>query len=340
MDLDQILDVGPLLALVVAVGVLVWIVLDSRRQGYAATAYLTVAVAAVVIALFGLAFVVMPDLLGEQATTTTRFMRSLGAIAGIVALFTGGLYALRIGLPATAAGRACPRCGKATEASWDRCPYCQAVLVGSATNGPRSDPEPAAGRSAEAANQPAMPPKAADPFDPTRPAMVATGEPRSPDSAGSAARRPAPDAAPLADPGPGPSAAGMPGSQATRNLGAADPPTVRFEAARALQLAWLVFLDGPLAGATVPLGDDALIGRSGERCRIVLVDEAVSSLHARIRWQDDAFVLTDVGSTNGSFVNGEELRASRALKDGDRITFGTTRLAFMQVLSSRSRTEA
>ena len=67
------------------------------------------------------------------------------------------------------------------------------------------------------------------------------------------------------------------------------------------------------------------IGRRPE-CNIVLADPNVSRNHAEIRPQGDGFVLTDLGSTNGSKVNGDGRTAHAA--DGDELTFGNTRLRF------------
>jgi pSer/pThr/pTyr-binding forkhead associated (FHA) protein len=68
------------------------------------------------------------------------------------------------------------------------------------------------------------------------------------------------------------------------------------------------------------------IGRRPE-CNIVLADPNVSRNHAEIRPQGDGFVLTDLGSTNGSKVNGVRVE-QRMLADGDELTFGNTRLRF------------
>jgi FHA domain-containing protein len=68
------------------------------------------------------------------------------------------------------------------------------------------------------------------------------------------------------------------------------------------------------------------LGRLPE-CDIVLSDSGASRQHARIRRDDGAFVLTDLGSTNGTLVNDEAVQ-ERALEDGDRITIGETILEF------------
>jgi hypothetical protein len=64
------------------------------------------------------------------------------------------------------------------------------------------------------------------------------------------------------------------------------------------------------------------IGRLAE-CDIVVNDKGVSRRHAQIRTKDGASTLTDLGSTNGTSLNGKPVQ-SRPLNDGDRITVGTT----------------
>ncbi|HVN51134.1 MAG TPA: FhaA domain-containing protein, partial [Acidimicrobiales bacterium] len=80
-------------------------------------------------------------------------------------------------------------------------------------------------------------------------------------------------------------------------------------------------------GDRVVLGDRTLsIGRLPE-CDIVIPDSNVSRRHAEIRPTVDGFSLVDLGSTNGSKVNGERT-VQRALRDGDELVFGNTRLVF------------
>ena len=68
------------------------------------------------------------------------------------------------------------------------------------------------------------------------------------------------------------------------------------------------------------------IGRRPES-NIVLADPNVSRNHAEIRPQGDGFLLVDLGSTNGSKVNGMRVD-QRLLADGDEIMFGNTRMRF------------
>lgn len=64
---------------------------------------------------------------------------------------------------------------------------------------------------------------------------------------------------------------------------------------------------------------------------IALHDPNVSRTHAELRFDaQGVWIITDVGSTNGTFVNGHEISA-QALTEGDLITLGTTNLVFSQV---------
>ncbi|MGH7331116.1 MAG: FHA domain-containing protein, partial [Polyangiaceae bacterium] len=67
------------------------------------------------------------------------------------------------------------------------------------------------------------------------------------------------------------------------------------------------------------------IGRGAEN-RIDLVDPRVSRRHARITKSDDGVALQDLGSTNGTSVNGAEVRAPVPLGPGDVIQVGDTQL--------------
>jgi hypothetical protein len=80
-------------------------------------------------------------------------------------------------------------------------------------------------------------------------------------------------------------------------------------------------------GQTFPLGDAMVtLGRLPES-DVVVDDPGASRQHARIINSNGEFVLTDLGSTNGTLVNDEAVQ-ERVLDDGDRITIGETVLEF------------
>lgn len=81
------------------------------------------------------------------------------------------------------------------------------------------------------------------------------------------------------------------------------------------------------AGERVPLGSETvLIGRATEAA-VRLSDTSVSRRHAEIRPQGDGWVVVDLGSTNGTRVNGAVV-TERRLQDGDAITVGDAALRF------------
>jgi pSer/pThr/pTyr-binding forkhead associated (FHA) protein len=71
----------------------------------------------------------------------------------------------------------------------------------------------------------------------------------------------------------------------------------------------------------------ATVGRS-RQCDVVLDDPNVSRRHAEVRPRGGSWVVTDLGSTNGSRLNGRKLNGSEVLKPGDEIEVGTSLLTF------------
>ena len=69
------------------------------------------------------------------------------------------------------------------------------------------------------------------------------------------------------------------------------------------------------------------LGRS-RQCDVMLDDPNVSRTHAEIRPRGGSWVINDLGSTNGSRLNGRKLDGSEVLKPGDEIELGTSRLTF------------
>ncbi|HEX4406341.1 MAG TPA: DUF4388 domain-containing protein [Polyangia bacterium] len=91
----------------------------------------------------------------------------------------------------------------------------------------------------------------------------------------------------------------------------------------ARQLA-LRFISGKYQGGEFPLTDqqEIIVGRSSD-LDMVLVEDMVSRRHARIACTDAQITIEDLGSTNGTFVNGEKIKAT-TLKEGDRVLIGTS----------------
>ncbi|QGG96644.1 FhaA domain-containing protein [Actinomarinicola tropica] len=80
-------------------------------------------------------------------------------------------------------------------------------------------------------------------------------------------------------------------------------------------------------GERVVLGEYVVtIGRMPDST-VVLADPNVSRNHAEVRPQGDGYVVVDLGSTNGTRVNGVKV-TQQELRDGDDLTFGNTRMTF------------
>ncbi len=80
-------------------------------------------------------------------------------------------------------------------------------------------------------------------------------------------------------------------------------------------------------GGRLALGDEpAVIGRLPD-CAITLNDPRVSRHHAEVRPYGDGFLVADLGSMNGTSVNGAAIREQQ-LADGDTITVGSTAIRF------------
>ncbi|BAF59967.1 MAG: DUF3662 domain-containing protein [Pelotomaculum sp.] len=84
---------------------------------------------------------------------------------------------------------------------------------------------------------------------------------------------------------------------------------------------------GPDRGKVFKLGDISMIIGRREGCDIVLNDSSVSRRHARLELHRGRYTITDLGSTNGTMVNGVRIN-SKALEPGDVITLGTTVFIF------------
>ena len=86
------------------------------------------------------------------------------------------------------------------------------------------------------------------------------------------------------------------------------------------------FISGKYQGGEFPIPDDGelIIGRASD-LDLVLVEDMVSRKHAKLTATDGALSIMDLGSTNGTFVNGERSQDSVA-KDGDVIRLGDTEL--------------
>jgi pSer/pThr/pTyr-binding forkhead associated (FHA) protein len=87
----------------------------------------------------------------------------------------------------------------------------------------------------------------------------------------------------------------------------------------------LVGVEGPVAGERFPVEGELLLGR--EAADITVEDPELSRRHAIVRPVDGGLEVTDEGSANGTFVNGNRIHEPTRLADGDRLKVGRSILA-------------
>ncbi len=83
----------------------------------------------------------------------------------------------------------------------------------------------------------------------------------------------------------------------------------------------------PLAPVRVEPGCELTLGRSPE-CSLQLPAAGASRRHASVGWRDGAVILRDLGSTNGTYLNGERLSGEATLRSGDKIRIGGVDILF------------
>jgi diguanylate cyclase (GGDEF)-like protein len=118
-------------------------------------------------------------------------------------------------------------------------------------------------------------------------------------------------------------------ANAPKTLAASEHPDLKQEVMRKIKaphLPVLVVLTGNELGTRMIVDRSLMIGRAPD-ADLTLSDQMISWHHARIEDRGDAFALYDLGSTNGTTVNGES-KAEFLLKPNDRIVFGATAVSF------------
>jgi len=96
-------------------------------------------------------------------------------------------------------------------------------------------------------------------------------------------------------------------------------------------MAWLVGMGSGNRGRIHIVDDERTLVGAAAGCQVVIEDPHVSDRQASIRFSDGSFTVTDLDSTNGTFVNEERVQ-QQALSDGDRVRFGTTDWVFKCVV--------
>lgn len=90
----------------------------------------------------------------------------------------------------------------------------------------------------------------------------------------------------------------------------------------------LVVADGPNRGKKIMLNKNVMTVGKRETNDLILADKTVSRTHMEIKYEQDSFLLRDLDSTNGTFINGTRVKEAY-LAPGDRIKVGNTILEFV-----------
>jgi hypothetical protein len=100
--------------------------------------------------------------------------------------------------------------------------------------------------------------------------------------------------------------------------------------------AWMVFIDEEgLPLQDIRLTKEKSILGKGDEVDVRVADDFVSKLHALIYFEKDVFYISDLGSSNGTFLNGEKVMKEE-LKDGDHIRIGHQPMIFKRVMTKIS----
>ncbi|MGA1997188.1 MAG: FHA domain-containing protein [Bryobacteraceae bacterium] len=114
-----------------------------------------------------------------------------------------------------------------------------------------------------------------------------------------------------------------PGTAATSAPAAGRKTVLLSEVRKAPVVGWLVAMGGEQKGEDFRVRDGQNMLGSSPDCDIIIRDVTVSGHHASIRHKEEKFILTDLDSTNGTFLNqGAESVAREDLKDNDTVRVG------------------
>ncbi len=95
-------------------------------------------------------------------------------------------------------------------------------------------------------------------------------------------------------------------------------------------MAAIIVGSGPMEGVYLPLRHKTAIVGRGEAVDLQIVEDSISRKHLRIQFDTDEerYVALDMGSRNGSWINGQPLKNETFLQPDDEIVVGNTKLLF------------
>lgn len=96
------------------------------------------------------------------------------------------------------------------------------------------------------------------------------------------------------------------------------------------QMTAQLVLDTPEGPHAFPLGLNLVTIGRGLNNDLIVEDPRVSRQHSQIRYKSRRFFIGDLGSTNGTYVNGTQVTTDQVLHDGDTVSFGGLEMHFYQ----------
>lgn len=93
-------------------------------------------------------------------------------------------------------------------------------------------------------------------------------------------------------------------------------------------MASLIVVSGPNAGDYYPLGTRTMVIGRDEGCPIQIVENMASRRHLQIRCDNGKYIALDMKSTNGTLINGREMKNEIDLVDEDELTIGSSKIVF------------
>jgi Inner membrane component of T3SS, cytoplasmic domain len=102
----------------------------------------------------------------------------------------------------------------------------------------------------------------------------------------------------------------------------------------------LQIIEGPNVGRELDVEATAVIGRDAGSADLVLEDPEASRRHAALKPDAPGLTIEDLGSTNGTYVNGERIVGTRSLVPGDQVRVGNTVLEVLNLGTAETRVAA
>src|SRR5262249_55466770 len=88
--------------------------------------------------------------------------------------------------------------------------------------------------------------------------------------------------------------------------------------------AYLIVLAGSNVGEMYKISGEAMVIGRCQQAEVLIIDEGISRRHARLVVEEGQVRIEDLGSTNGTYVNGVRVLSDEVLQDGDKIQIGST----------------